>query len=141
MSNKFSPDYFLSQESFKNWVLGLNEADCRSWDEWLKNHPDEQPTAMLAARIFTELHSASQVVSESEIMAEWQKLKTRIESEETVTSQSNYGWLWKSAAAAVVFMVFGWLGYFVSQPAEDSYTTGFGRKRVIKISDGTMAGG
>ncbi len=139
MSNKLTPDFFLTQESFKNWALGQNETDCRYWDTWLKENQDSLPVAMLAARILTELQSGTTMLPDEEIVAGWQKLQSRIDESENrnITSASNNSWWWKSAAAAIVFLAISWLGYFVYQPDEDSYITGFGRKKNIKLFDGT----
>lgn len=139
MSNQLSPEYFLEQDSFKNWVLGQNEADCKYWDNWVKENPDQLSAAVLAAQIYTGISSGPSNVSPEEVKAEWQKLKSRIEGESKSDSTKVIAitWWWKSVAAAIVLMAFSWMGYFLYNPAIENYTTAFSNKKTISLSDGT----
>ena len=91
MSMQNSTEYFLSQESFKNWVLGQNEEDCRYWDAWMKENPDQMPAAVLAAQIYTGLQSGRSEISQLEIQSEWLKLKSRIEENKQKKDDVRHG--------------------------------------------------
>lgn len=139
MSMQHSPEFFLSQDSFKNWVLGQNEEDCRHWDSWLKANPENIEPAMLAARMLTGLDGSTPTLSASEIQSEWNRLKFRLDNQPN-SSGTRQVWLaswWKFAAAAVFLIGAGFLGLYISQPEIHSYTTDFSNKRTIVLSDGT----
>lgn len=139
MSKQHSPEFFLAQDSFKNWVLGQNEEDCRYWDSWLKSNPDDIEPAMMAARMVTGLPTDAPALSASEIQSEWNKLKFRIDTQ-SVSSTGKQIWFtswWKVAAAAVFLIATGFLGLYVAQPEVHSYATDFSNKQTIVLSDGT----
>jgi transmembrane sensor len=139
MSKINSLEFFLNQESFKNWATGENEEDCRYWDNWVKENPEQQSVAMLAVQIYTGLKSEVSSIKEEEIRSEWNKLKSRINSIETTekTIVINSRFWWQSAAAAVIFLAISGLSYFVSRPTEAEYATGFSGKKTITLLDGT----
>ena len=86
MSNENSLDFFLEQQSFKNWVLGQNESDCKYWDNWVKENPDQLSNAVLAAQLYTGLDMSPNKISNDEITSEWQKLKARIDTSSSSTT-------------------------------------------------------
>jgi len=134
-----STEFFLSQDSFKNWVLGHNEEDCRYWDSWMKENPEQMPEAILAAQIYTGLQSEKLGVSQNEIQEEWLKLKSRIaENNQNKTGGHAYvGIWWKSVAATFILCSGIWLSYFLMTPSTDSYVKDFNEKKTIVLSDGT----
>ena len=138
MSSKNSPDFFLAHESFKNWVLGQNEEDCKYWDSWVKENPDQLSCSMLAAQIFTGITAGPGTISNEEIKVEWHKLKAKIDSTELSkpAKEASNGWWWKSAAAVLLASA-AWLSYYLYNPAVVSYATGFSHKKTISLSDGT----
>ena len=131
MSTMNSPEFFLSHDSFKNWAIGQNEEDCIIWDNWIKEHPEQQDAAMLAAQIYTGLKSGVKNLPDHEVANEWQKLKARIDSGESVDlRQKTIGnWWWKIAAALFLFVAGSWLAVFVLSPGESEYATNFSGKK------------
>jgi transmembrane sensor len=139
MSMQHSPEFFLAQDSFKNWVLGQNEEDCHYWDTWLKANPDQIEPAMMAARMVTGLPTHAPALSASEIQTEWNKLKFRIDHTTQSTSgrQVWFAQFWRVAAAAIFLIGTGFLGFYISQPEVHSYATDFSSKQTIVLTDGT----
>lgn len=139
MSTNHSPEYFLNQESFKNWVLGQNEDDCQFWDAWVKNNPNDVPVAMLAARMLTGISTDNSDIRSSEIEEEWMKLKSRIEQAENgqFIQHSIFPKWVKYAAAAMLLVAIGWLIRYLATPVEVNYATNYSAKKNIELSDGT----
>jgi len=139
MSKISSPNFFLSNESFKNWVLGQNEEDCLYWDKWLKDNPEELPLAISAAKIISGFTNNSEDVSQEEVQVEWLKLKARIElnGQKPATKIVDLLNWWKYAAAAAFFIGSTFSYYYISQPSIESYSIGFSGKKTISLSDGT----
>jgi transmembrane sensor len=134
-----STEFFLSQDSFKNWAIGQNEEDCKIWDNWIKEHPEQQEVAMLAAQIYTGLKSGVKNLPDHEVANEWQKLKTRIDSGESgdLRQKTIGNWWWKMSAAVFLFVAGSWLAVFVLSTSESEYATNFSGKKTIQFSDGT----
>ena len=139
MSIQNSTEYFFSQKSFTNWVLGQNEEDCRYWDAWMKENPDQMPAAILAAQIYTGLQSGKSDISQKEIQSEWLKLRFRMEESKQKKSgkQIFIGFWWRSIAATFILASGIWLTYFLMSPDTENYATDFTNKRTIVLSDGT----
>lgn len=141
MKEPLAPEFFLRQESFKNWATGTNETDCRYWDQWLAQNPEHLSAATLVAMQYIGLQEPRQDVSDAEIMLEWNKLKTRLESNAKVVPLAKQVWFgqwWKIASAAcLAALATAGAFVFMNTPYSIEYTTGANERKTIHLSDGT----
>jgi len=127
------PDFFLQKQSFKNWVEGINEDDCRFWDRWFKENPNHLPAAIHAARIYSGLEISEDFKS-NEVNLNWERLNNRINLFEK-ESTSNWTLTKVAASFALLCAVAG--AWYVFQPVTESYATGYSNRRTVILSDGT----
>ncbi len=144
MKETLTPAYFLSQDSFKNWANGTNEADCQYWDGWLAAHPEHLPMATLAAMLQTKVPIAESVqgaVSDKEIAIEWKKLQIRIDRDANNHHEAKQVYLsqwWRTAAAAVIATVItGGSFWFLTTPYQVEYSAKGTERKTVHLSDGT----
>ena len=82
MSQLHSVDYFLKQDSFNNWILGINEADCKYWDKWILENPNERQLVMQAVSSFVGYDIFISEIPDFEVDLAWLKLKAKINNHE-----------------------------------------------------------
>jgi transmembrane sensor len=135
MDFEHNPDFFLQKQSFRNWVDGQVEEDCRFWDRWFRENPGQLPAAIRAARLISGLPVLNEYEESEQIKLNWEKLNKRIDSYENRKSiLARY--FSRIAAAAVLTMgiVSCW---YLFQPVTESYATGYSNRRSVVLSDGT----
>jgi ferric-dicitrate binding protein FerR (iron transport regulator) len=138
---------FTDQESFRNWAQGIVEEDCRQWDAWVAQHPDEAPKAYLAAALLVGMPVEGNALGEKEIGLEWLKIRRRIQALEAegkttpaiaVSYRSRRVRTWSFAAAASIAVIVGSWYYTLGIPIESTYATTGGQHKVIRLSDNTV---
>jgi hypothetical protein len=72
-------DFFLQKESFRNWVEGLVEEDCRFWDRWFRENPGQLPSAIRAARLMSGLPLLTEQEESDQVQLRWESLNNRID--------------------------------------------------------------
>ena len=127
------PDFFLQKQSFKNWVEGINEDDCRFWDRWFKENPNHLPAAIHAARIYSGLEISEDFKS-NEVNLNWERLNNRISLFE---KESTSKWTLTKVAASFALLCAVASAWYVFQPVTESYATGYSNRRTVILSDGT----
>lgn len=139
MKEPLTPDYFLSQASFKNWAHGTNEADCLYWDNWLAENPSQVPVASLAAAMEIGLTRTLQnEPSDEEIRNELSKLQLRIHEAKPEAKQVVLGQWWRmAAAAAIATIVSSGIFWFLNTPYEVTYAANANERKTIHLNDGT----
>jgi ferric-dicitrate binding protein FerR (iron transport regulator) len=139
MKEQFGTDFFLQQASFKNWVLGENEADCAYWDTWIAEHPESAPMAFFASKLLAGLPVLASDVTDENIRIEWNKLYNRIQEAEPKRSTSKVVQFLLRAAAVVAFAIIsGTLAvYYLFSPVIVEYATEGNSQKKVVLSDGT----
>lgn len=128
-------DFFLQKESFRNWVEGLVEEDCRFWDRWFRENPGQLPSAIKAARILAGLPLLDDQEVQLELQQSWESLNKRIDSYEK--KRSFFSRTLNRAAAVILLAVTVLSGWYIFQPVTESYATGYSNRRSVVLSDGT----
>jgi ferric-dicitrate binding protein FerR (iron transport regulator) len=135
------PNFFLNQESFRNWAIGANETDCAYWDAWVQQNPEHAPTAHLAAALVVGFKNTGSLVSDDEIAKEWHRLQARLHSD-VAPPVAKHVFIanWRAlAAAASVIIALGVLGaWYLLTPVSTAYATALGQKKTIRLADGTV---
>ena len=142
MSAAYSTSFFLKQESFRNWALGLNKDDAEYWDNRLTTHPDEAPAAYEAAKLLAGINLNQAEITQAEAEALWLQLEGRITSGaveyESPVRPIGVGRRRFAAAAALALLSGAAACYFfLASPVDTEYTTAYGERNVIELSDGT----
>ncbi len=128
-------DFFLQKESFRNWVEGLVEEDCRFWDRWFRENPGQLSSAIRAARLISGLPLLSEQEESEQVQFNWENLNKRIDLFEK--KKSSFRWTLPRLAASVLMAV-GLAGcWYIFQPVTESYATGYSNRRSVVLSDGT----
>jgi ferric-dicitrate binding protein FerR (iron transport regulator) len=128
-------DFFLQKESFRNWVEGLVEEDCRFWDRWFRENPGQLPSAIRAARLMSGLPLLTEQEESDQVQLRWESLNNRIDLFEK--KKSRFRWSLPRLAASVLMAV-GLAGcWYIFQPVTESYATGYSNRRSVVLSDGT----
>jgi hypothetical protein len=128
-------DFFLQKESFRNWVEGLVEEDCRFWDRWFLENPGQLPSAISAARILGGLPMIDDENVQKQVHQSWESVNKRIDSYEK--KRSFFNRTLNRAAAVIVLFVTVLSGWYIFQPVTESYATGYSNRRSVVLSDGT----
>ena len=140
MPETLTTNFFLEQDSFRNWALGINEADCLFWDNWLIANPLWAAKAMSVAASYAGASPTEVDLSAEEVRAEWHKVQQRIIVAE---GKANYKpkWTqnWYKVAASVLLAVGlgGWGAKQLLSPYERVYQTDYLSREQIRLSDGT----
>jgi ferric-dicitrate binding protein FerR (iron transport regulator) len=128
-------DFFLQKESFRNWVEGRVEEDCRFWDRWFQENPGQLPSAMRAARVLAGLPSLDEQELQEQVQQSWDVLNSRIDSFEK--KNAFFRWTINRAAAVVAMIAVFFGSWYVFQPVTESFATGYSNRRSVVLSDGT----
>lgn len=141
MQEPLTPDYFLSQDSFKNWANGINQEDCVYWDAWLAENPSHLPMATLAAALVTGLTRVMEnEPTDEEVRNELNRLRRRINNHQDTpeAKQVIMGQWWRVAvAASVAAILSSGIFWFLNKPYEVSYAANTNERKTIHLTDGT----
>lgn len=129
------PEFFLSKESFRNWVEGKNEDDCRFWDRWFSENPDQLPLAIEAARIFSGIPNQVDSLDSLAINQGWADVERRIDKHEGM--KQRFSLSFSRIAATVGLFISALASWYVFQPVTESYATGYSNRSSVFLSDGT----
>jgi ferric-dicitrate binding protein FerR (iron transport regulator) len=128
-------EFFLQKESFRNWVEGQVEEDCRFWDRWFRENPGQLPSAIRAARLLAGLPLLNEQDMQEQVQQNWEVLNDRIGLFE---KKNNFLGLTLSRLAASVAMLIVFFGaWYLFQPVTESFATGYSNRRSVVLSDGT----
>lgn len=140
MPDKHNLTYFLEQDSFRNWALGLDEGDCAYWDAWIASHPDQAETAHLAAAVAAGVLRGGPSLTDAEVEQEWLKIQKRLQTAPKREAKQVWFFDWRTiAAAASVVVLLGVLfGWYALTPVTEVYATASGQKKDILLADGSL---
>ncbi len=153
----YSPEDFLSDESFLNYCFNKNQADVSFWESWIRNHPEK-------SGVFNEARDAcfklSIRLSPEEKEKEWGKLQASVYTANAMEEAGGYEEAGRQgrgkspvhrllpvmvALAAVGIFIFGIKVFNESFELRHrkqvmnytTYTTGIGERRTVTLPDGT----
>src|SRR5690242_7788444 len=153
----YSPEDFLSDESFLNYCFNKNQADVSFWENWIRNNPGK-------SGVFNEARDACFKLgirlSPEEKEKEWEKLQASIyaadameetgESEKTGRKKQRKSPVPRLMHAMVVMAAIGIFIFGLKLFNESfelrhgkqamvytSFTTGSGGRRTVTLPDGT----
>jgi len=133
-------DELLNNASFRNWANGVNEADCRKWEDYLNSHPKETE-ALLAARMMAVGKSFTAVkTGVEETGRSWASTLDGIRSYER--SRSRRRWITYATVAASVAL-FAVTGFVLTRDSATETVwavlqTAPGQIMEYQFNDGTM---
>lgn len=153
----YSPEDFLSDESFLNYCFNKNQADVSFWESWIRNHPEKLGVFNEARETCFKL---SIRLSPEEKEREWKKLQASVYTANTMEETGGYEGAGKqergkspvhrllpvmAALAAVGIFIFGIKVFNESFELRHrkqvtnytAYTTGIGERRTVTLPDGT----
>ena len=152
---KYTPEDFLKDDDFIQWVRNPTDAQSLFWENWLTTHPEKAQTVAKARDIILAVrYKNAYAPSESDMLTVWENIQRGLPS-----NTSGQHWspklTWPSivryAAAVVIVSISSWLVWNYSQRKEiDSkvvagvvsnlveHKTGRGRKETVTLPDGSM---
>ncbi len=108
----FTADDFMQDPSFRAWVQQSSPEATAFWTDWLREHPDKSAAMQQAKEWLEALWSGFDELSEAELQAHLDALKTERATRRLVKTkavvQRRIGWLGWSAAASVGLAVLSW---------------------------------
>lgn len=135
-----SAEEIAALESFQNYYLYQEEEAKQFWENWINQNPQKQGDITTAMRLLDVLKNP---VSNTEIQSEFDRLKSKIDTEPQLAPKIQFTrrtlFKWASAAAAAVLLFFA-VNFFLSpQPnvVLSTVDTSFGEIKEIKLPDGS----
>ena len=140
-----SVDEVLADELFLGWYFKKNPEREKAWEEWLKQHPEQQSLVTEARKIMAELHIRETTsISSSQVNAAHQKFISAINENETDTPvfniRSNRRKWWMAAAAAAIIVIAGGLFWLNNGKQNDNVilATDYGQLNKDILPDGSQ---
>jgi transmembrane sensor len=146
----YQPEDFLTDESFLHYCLGSNAGDVASWENWIKDNPQQEEKVKEAKRLFALI--ASQVGNQERYKGELNEFKALFAAhttgDATILPQVRKTFFMRplmryAAAAALIIIVTG-IWFFTGQPRQEKIAStqqqdaaNGGAKSTIMLPDGT----
>ncbi|RFM27679.1 FecR family protein [Deminuibacter soli] len=130
-----TPEAFLEDAGFIGWLTGTDTAQAKAWGEWMNAHPEMQPVADAAARIFNELH-VPETVAESQVNQAEARLQQALRGTgKTVNLYRK--WIGIAAAAAVLAVVAAGFFLYRNNTPNPLLQTSYGQTTSKVLPDGS----
>ncbi|QKZ11212.1 FecR family protein [Spirosoma sp. KUDC1026] len=120
----FEVNDFLEDEAFRQWVFHPQPADVHFWQTWLDNHPGKQATVAQARQLLLNIRGEQLPLTDAHIDDKVAQLLVALRQQEATarpqpTLIRSLRQRWYYAAAAVVLLGVGLIGYyqFRAQPS------------------------
>lgn len=108
---QYRPIDFISDESFRAWVLENSEEDAAFWEQWMLLNTDKRADILESKGILLSIYKAFENVGDTEVNLELERLNAQLDESEA--QQKVFRWPWPKFfyAAASLLLVFGffWL--------------------------------
>ena len=128
-------EWLAAQESFQHYCHGNSVDDIQYWENWLRQHPEYEPTIQEARGV---VYALSAQVNPPEIEEELERFHRSLRSAPALKSPLRRVFLWR-AAAAVLFLIGGYWAWQQFNPAPlQMVQTAFGEMREVQLPDGSV---
>ena len=74
---QYKPTDFISDDSFRAWVLENSEEETAFWEQWMLLNPDKRADILESKGILLSIYKAFENVSDTEVAFELEKLNER----------------------------------------------------------------
>lgn len=130
-----SQEDFINNASFRKWVKAPDESSSIYWENYVREHPEQQEMIRQATEAVKRLSQASQQLAEVAHTAEkeeeiWQRVSEQLVTP-VIRKRSVWGW---SAAAAVVILVGGML-WWNARSVSDEFEQTIAQQPLAPLSD------
>lgn len=108
---QYKPTDFISDESFRAWVLENSEEETAFWEQWMLLNPDKRADILESKGILLSIYKAFDHVSDAEVSLELEKLNAQLDESEAQHKVVRWPWNKIFYAAASVLLLVGvfWL--------------------------------
>ncbi|MGX7687881.1 FecR family protein [Flectobacillus roseus] len=108
---QYKPTDFISDESFRAWVLENSEEETAFWEQWMLLNPDKRADILESKGILLSIYKAFDHVSDVEVSLELEKLNAQLDESEAQHKLVRWPWNKIFYAAASVLLILGvfWL--------------------------------
>ncbi|MDI9871405.1 FecR family protein [Flectobacillus roseus] len=108
---QYKPTDFISDESFRAWVLENSEEETAFWEQWMLLNPDKRADILESKGILLSIYKAFDHVSDAEVSLELEKLNAQLDESEAQYKVVRWPWNKIFYAAASVLLIVGvfWL--------------------------------
>ncbi|MFC5411745.1 FecR domain-containing protein [Larkinella bovis] len=129
----FTPDDWVFDARFRNWVLNPSEPEDRFWQPYIEAHP-AQREAIAQARILILYSQHPPAVPAEQLDRSWQTVRNRLQ---TPTVRPLLVKRWLAVAASVTVLLLAGAGYWAYQNSPETYETAYGETRKLTLHDGS----
>lgn len=108
---QYKPTDFISDDSFRAWVLENSEEETAFWEQWMLLNPDKRADILESKGILLSIYKAFDHVSDVEVSLELEKLNAQLDESEAQHKLVRWPWNKIFYAAASVLLIVGvfWL--------------------------------
>lgn len=108
---QYKPTDFISDDSFRAWVLENSEGDTAFWEQWMLLNPDKRADVLESKGILLSIYKAFENVNDTEVAFELEKLNERLDESEAQNKIVRWPWNKIFYAAASILLILGlfWL--------------------------------
>jgi ferric-dicitrate binding protein FerR (iron transport regulator) len=131
-----SVEDILAQASFHHYCLGTPAADVAYWQQWLAQHPEQEPVFRQAEQLFWQLHAQPRVDETAELAKFKQLFAQQFPTPATVRLRPRWG-RWAAASLLLALAAGGIWWWWQSQFIV--YHTAYGETRQIWLPDSSRA--
>ncbi len=126
---------FIGDETFRHWVDRTDALHAASWDDWLREHPEQVALARQAADIIRGLHFDKPPPDRAKTEEDWERLRAALQTQ-AAPVRPLYARLYRVAAAVVLLLTaLGATWYLAFRPV--TYATAYGQKQTVTLPDGS----
>ncbi|GAB3918128.1 FecR family protein [Larkinella terrae] len=129
----FTPDDWVFDTRFRNWVLNPAESEDRFWQLYIAAHP-AQREAIASARILILYSQHPSEISGEQLNRSWETVQNRLQ---TPVVRPLLARRWLAMAASVAAILLAGVGYWAYQNSPETYETAFGETRKVTLHDGS----
>jgi ferric-dicitrate binding protein FerR (iron transport regulator) len=138
----FSEEEFILDESFQDWVRGIDPDNNAAWELWLAQHPEKFDVVQNARRVLMDLFVQEKPLPQSTINAAWKEVNEVLEQREQVEIEQSFGsrplWgNWRQWAAVVAGIFILSSSYWLYATRKTSFSTQYGQTASLTLPDGS----
>lgn len=153
---QYTVEELINNPSFQRWANGTADAaEIQKWDRWVGKNEDNREKARKALALSSGFEVSEPVLPDVE--QEWENVRRQLQvptpgkkssrrSKKRGSSQ-RLNWIYRVAAVLLIGFFVGWLvlpNYSPEEPGKteqvvyETVTTGFGEKKTISLTDGSL---